>query len=125
MPYVLRDASGQITKVSSFQVPSAEGLPADHPDLLAFLGQQGIDPQQVEGAIKDLKRTDNEMSRAIEDLITALLKKNVLKMSDLPKAVQDRIAFRIGLRMQIQQAYDRASGAAASAASTAARSVTV
>ena len=114
MPYVLRDESGKITKVSSFQVPGAEGLPADHPELLGFLDTHGINPGQVEGAIKELRRTDNEMSRAIEDLITALLKKNVLKMSDLPKAVQDRIAFRISLRMQIQQAYDRASGTAQS-----------
>lgn len=112
MPYVLRDDHGRITKVSSFQVPGAEGLPADHPELLAFLNSYGVSSDAVEGAISELRRTDNEMSRAIEDLITALLKKNVLKMSDLPKAVQDRIAFRISLRMQIQQAYDRASGAA-------------
>jgi len=112
MPYVLRNEQGQIARVSSFQVPGAEGLPADHPELLSFLNSNGINPTMVEGAIKELRRTDNEMSRAIEDLITALLKKNVLKMSDLPKAVQDRIAFRISLRMQIQQAYDRASGTA-------------
>lgn len=110
MPYVLRDDQGEITKVSSFQVPGAEGLPADHPELLRFLTERGINPTSVESAIRELRRTDNEMSRAIEDLITALLKKNVLKMTDLPKAVQDRIAFRISLRMQIQQAYDRASG---------------
>lgn len=112
MPYVLRDGSGKIVKVSSFQVPTAEGLPADHPELLTFLNHNGVSPDMVEGAIKELRRTDSEMSRAIEDLITALLKKNVLKMSDLPRAVQDRIAFRISLRMQIQQAYDRASGTA-------------
>lgn len=120
MPYVLRGENGKINKVSSFQVPGAEGLPADHPELLEFLDIHGISPVQVEGAIKELRRTDNEMSRAIEDLITALLKKNVLKMSDLPKAVQDRIAFRISLRMQIQQAYDRASGTAQSTMASAA-----
>lgn len=117
MPYVLRNEQGQITKVSSFQVPGSEGLPANHPDLMSFLSGNGINPTMVEGAINELRRTDNEMSRAIEDLITALLKKNVLKMSDLPKAVQDRIAFRISLRMQIQQAYDRASGSATSTSS--------
>lgn len=116
MPYVIRDDQGSITKVSSFQVPGAQGMPSDHPELLDFLNNRGIDPGLVEGAIRELRRTDTEMSRAIEDLITALLKKNVLRMTDLPKAVQDRIAFRISLRMKIQQAYDRASSAARSSA---------
>jgi hypothetical protein len=120
MPYVLRDATGEITKVSSIAIPGGEGLAADHPDLMAFLKERGIDSTQVEGAIKELRRTDNEMSRAIEDVITALLKKNLLKMTDLPKAVQDRIALRISLRMQIQQIYDRASQEAAAAARNAA-----
>lgn len=111
MPYVLRNDQGDIIKITTFQVPGAQGMPSDHPELMTFLGKRGIDPTMIEGAISELRRTDVEMSRAIEDLITALLKKNVLKMTDLPKAVQDRIAFRISLRMQIQQAYDRASGA--------------
>ncbi|MGE3769380.1 MAG: hypothetical protein AB7G06_00315 [Bdellovibrionales bacterium] len=118
MPYVLRDANGNINKVSSIAIPGGEGLAADHPDLLKFLNTRGVDPTTVEHAIKELRRTDNEMSRAIEDVITALLKKNLLKMTDLPKAVQDRIALRISLRMQIQQIYDRASADAAAAAAS-------
>jgi len=120
MPYVLRDAAGEIVKVSSIAIPGGEGVAADHPDLMVFLKERGIDPTNVENAIKELRRTDNEMSRAIEDVITALLKKNLLKMTDLPKAVQDRIALRISLRMQIQQVYDRASQEAATAARNAA-----
>lgn len=109
MPYVIRDASGEIMKVSSIAIPGGEGMAADNPELLKFLSDRNIDSSAVENAIKELRRTDNEMSRAIEDVITALLKKNLLKMTDLPKAVQDRIALRISLRMQIQQIYDRAS----------------
>lgn len=109
MPYVLRDAERNIVKVSSIAIPGGEGMAADHPDLLKFLNDRGIDPATIEHAIRELRRTDNEMSRAIEDVITALLKKNLLKMTDLPKAVQDRIALRISLRMQIQQVFDRAS----------------
>lgn len=109
MPYVLRDESRNIVKVSSIAIPGGEGMAADHPDLLKFLTERGVDPASIEHAIRELRRTDNEMSRAIEDVITALLKKNLLKMTDLPKAVQDRIALRISLRMQIQQVFDRAS----------------
>ncbi len=109
MPYILRTQDGKIAKVSSFPVSGGEPVPADDPQLLSFLEARGIPSTTVENAIRELRRTDNEMSRAIEDLITALLKKNVLKMTDLPKAVQDRIALRISLRMQIQQAFEKAS----------------
>lgn len=112
MPYVLRDEGRNIVKVSSIAIPGGEGMAADHPDLLKFLTERGVDPAAIEHAIRELRRTDNEMSRAIEDVITALLKKNLLKMTDLPKAVQDRIALRISLRMQIQQVFDRASAEA-------------
>ena len=120
MPYVLRDEGRNIVKVSSIAIPGGEGMAADHPDLLKFLTERGIDPATIEHAIRELRRTDNEMSRAIEDVITALLKKNLLKMTDLPKAVQDRIALRISLRMQIQQVFDRASAEAAAVLSRAA-----
>ena len=60
-----------------------------------------------------MRRTDNEMARAVEDIIMVLLKKNVLKMSDMPKAVQDRMALRVKLRMLIQDVYDQASGSKA------------
>lgn len=122
MPYVLRDENRNITKVSSIAIPGGEGMAADNPELLKFLSDRGIDPSMVEHAIRELRRTDNEMSRAIEDVITALLKKNLLKMTDLPKAVQDRIALRISLRMQIQQVFDRASADLAASTARAANS---
>lgn len=109
MPYVVRDASGKVTKVSARSLPGADILPHDHADVLAFMAERGIATSQIAEALGELRRTDNEMSRAVEDVITALLKKNILKMSDLPKAVQDRIAFRVRMRLQIQEAYDRAS----------------
>lgn len=109
MPYVVRDPSGKVTKVSARSLPGADILPHDHADVLAFMQARGIPTNQIAEALSELRRTDNEMSRAVEDVITALLKKNILKMTDLPKAVQDRIAFRVRMRLQIQDAYDRAS----------------
>ncbi|MBI3419862.1 MAG: hypothetical protein HY053_07010, partial [Proteobacteria bacterium] len=97
-------------KVSARSIPGAAVLPHDHPDILKFLEARNISPSLVTEAIGELRRTDNEMSRAVEDIITALLKKNILKMNDLPKAVQDRIAHRVRMRIQIQDTYDRASG---------------
>ncbi len=109
MPYVVYDAGHKVTKVSARPIPGASVLPHDHADIIKFLETKQVSPGLITEAVSELRRTDNEMSRAVEDIITALLKKNILKMTDLPKAVQDRIAHRVRMRIQIQETYDRAS----------------
>jgi len=109
MPFVVRDESGKVTRVSVRAIPGAEVLPHDHADIVKFLEERGQSANLITEAVSELRRTDNEMSRAVEDVITALLKKNILKMNDLPKAVQERIAHRVKMRIQIQDTYDRAS----------------
>lgn len=110
MPFVFRDAeSGVIVKAIIRQIPGAEYVPHSHPELLAFMQSRGVDVAQIDEALGELRRTDLDMSRAVEDVITALLKKNILKMSDLPKPVQDRIALRTRMRVLIAESYDRAS----------------
>jgi len=84
-------------------------VPHNHPDVVAFLKQRGQDPNQVEFALGELRRTDHEMARAVEDVIMVLLKKNLFKMNDLPKPVQDRMSFRVKQRVLIQDIYDQAS----------------
>lgn len=110
MPYVTRDSEGHIVRASMRAVPSAEVVPHGNPELSAFLQTNGQDPQKIEEALAELRRTDADMSRAVEDVVMALLKKNVLKMTDLPRPVQDRMALRAKLRVMIQDAYDQASG---------------
>lgn len=110
MPYVTRDSEGRIIRVSMRAVPSAEVVPHGHPELSDFLLKHGQDPKMIEDSLAELRRTDAEMSRAVEDVVMALLKKNVLKMSDLPRPVQDRMSLRAKLRVIIQDAYDQASG---------------
>lgn len=110
MPYVLRDESGKIVRASARTLHGGELLPHSHPDVIAFLQARGQDPKNVEDALGELRKTDGEMARAVEDVIMVLLKKNILKLTDMPKAVQDRMALRVKLRMLIQDAYDQASG---------------
>lgn len=110
MPYIVRDEHGKLLKVSARSIHGAELVPHSHPDVVEFLKARGQDPKQVEEALGELRRTDAEMSRAVEDVIMALLKKNILKMTDMPKAVQDRMALRVKMRMLIQEIYDQASG---------------
>jgi hypothetical protein len=110
MPYIQRDEKGKIVKASARTLVGAELVPHNHPDVIAFLKLRGQDPQEVEHALGELRRTDNEMARAIEDVIIVLLKKNLFKMTDLPKPVQDRMSFRVKQRVLIQDIYDQASG---------------
>lgn len=110
MPHVLRDANGKIYRASVRPVPGAEVLPYGHPDVVAFLRDNGQDPSRVEEALAELRRTDADMSRAVEDVVMALLKKNILKMNDLPNAVQDKMSSRARLRVLMQDSFDQASG---------------
>ncbi len=109
MPYLFRNEAGQIYRISVKPVPGAEVLPHDHPEVRAFLVARGQNPEQIDNALNELRRTDNEMARAVEDVITVLLRKNILKLSELPKAVQERMALRVRMRVLIQETYDRAS----------------
>jgi len=110
MPYILRDESGKINKASARPLLGGELVPHNNPEVIVFLKQRGQDPEQIEFALNELRRTDNEMARAIEDIIIVLLKKNLFKMTDLPKPVQDRMNFRVKQRVLIQDIYDQASG---------------
>jgi hypothetical protein len=99
MPHVLRDASGKILAV--LDRPSDGGtteLPADHPDLVAFLARKGPT------SYFDLLRADLEFIRVIEDLIGVLLQKNVLLLTDLPPEAQEKLLRRGSLRRQFRDA---------------------
>ncbi len=110
MPYIIRDASGKVTRATVQAIHGAEMVPYNHPDLVAFLQANGQEPTKVEEALSELRRTDAEMSRTVEDVVMVLLKKNILKMSDLPKPVQEKMAYRVKLRITIQETFDQASG---------------
>ncbi len=109
MPYIVRDANKNILRVDARPIIGAEMIAHDHPDLITFLKARGQDPTQIQKYLDELRQSDVAMSRAIEDVVMALLKKNVLKMADLPQAVQERMSYRVKLRVMIQEIYDKAS----------------
>ena len=111
MPFIVRDETGKIQRASVRTLAGAESLPHDHPEVIDFLKSRQQDPNQVGEALGELRKTDADMARAIEDIITVLLKKNVIKMNELPRQVQDRMAQRVKLRVQIEETYEKASRA--------------
>lgn len=93
MYYVLRDTNGQISSLHRDPVVGAQTLPADHPEVRQFMG---VDAEHVQFATLDAS-----FLRVLEDLIDALIRRNVLCITDLPMEAQlklfDRKHFREGV----------------------------
>jgi hypothetical protein len=88
MPYVQRNADGRITSLHR-EAPggTAEELPLDHPDVLAFLDAS---PR----AGDEFARLDASFVRVIEDLIDTLIAKNLINLTDLPEQAQSKLLSR-------------------------------
>jgi len=108
MPYITRNNENEIINATAQEIYGAALVPYDDPDLLDFLEKNGQDPKKILNTLDELRKSDAAMARAVEDVINALLKKNLLKMIDLPKPVQDRMAKRIKLRMEIENTLHKA-----------------
>lgn len=92
MPYIKRGNDGSILAVSNEPLDRpCEELAADAPELREYLSQLGNQPDVFQNS--DLK-----LIRAIEDVIDLLIKKNVICITDLPVAVQDKLMDRRSLR---------------------------
>ncbi|MBI2731778.1 MAG: hypothetical protein HYX44_00195 [Aquabacterium sp.] len=93
MFYVLRDATGQISSLHRDPVVGAQTLAEDHPEVRQFMG---LDSEQQQFA-----SLDASFLRVLEDLIDALIRRNVLCITDLPMEAQlklfDRKHFREGV----------------------------
>jgi len=109
MPYVARDNNGRIVEVA--ETPSkitGEHLALDDPELVGFLsGEDGARPKErIHGASREiqseLEASDLELVRVIEDLIGVLIEKQVIMMTDLPKAAQTKLSKRFRLRSKLQ-----------------------
>lgn len=93
MHYVVRDPNGSVISLHREPVEGAELLPANHPDVQAFLGQPGT---------RAFAEMDANLVRVLEDLIDALLKRNVLRITDLPIEAQVKLFERKHFRENMQ-----------------------
>ena len=92
MPFVRRDESGAVVAIYDRECGEAsEELAADHPEVDAFF-------ERIQDAKSELARSDQGMSRVLEDLIDTLIDKNILLITDLPMAAVEKIARRRALR---------------------------
>ncbi|OLF56707.1 tryptophan synthase subunit beta [Pseudomonas chlororaphis] len=94
MFYVQRDAQGQLVRVEPAAYAEAtETLPADHHEI-----QEWYANEVVEISLKQLKQSDLEMIRVLDDLIQVLTSKGVIRVTDLPPAAQAKLMDRTQAR---------------------------
>ncbi|CRL49521.1 MULTISPECIES: hypothetical protein [Pseudomonas] len=94
MFYVQRDAQGQLVRVEAAAYAEAtETLPADHHEIQAWYANE-----VVETNLKQLKQSDQEMIRVLDDLIQVLTSKGVIRVTDLPPAAQAKLMDRTQAR---------------------------
>ena len=90
MPYVLRDARGQIDRIHRDETPGAEFVRPDHPDLYQVLGGS------VNGTV--FAHLDTSFIRVLEDLVDVLVSHNILCITDLPADAQQKLFARKNFR---------------------------
>ncbi len=99
MPYVHRDPTGSISAMHKQATPhSAEFLPDDHAEVLAFVGL-GENPSEGGGFV----RMDAGFVRVIEDVIDALIVKNIINITDLPGEAQIKLMDRRSFRERVSK----------------------
>jgi hypothetical protein len=98
MFHVVRNVDGNVESLSRLQQPGSEALDEHHPDIQQFLNAKGVEPT--------FDTADADFVRVIEDLIDTLIKKNVIRHTDLPEAAQRKLMLRKGLRNRMQGALD-------------------
>ena len=90
MFYVQRDAEGRLLRVEAAPFEgSNEQAGADDLEIQSWFSNQS-----VESSLLQLRQTDPEMIRVLEDLIHILTTKGVLRITDLPAAAQHKLVNR-------------------------------
>ncbi|MGF6098591.1 tryptophan synthase subunit beta [Pseudomonas sp. 18175] len=94
MFYVQRDHNNALVRVEAQAFAEAtETLPADHHEVQAWFGGD-----EIENSLKQLKSSDLEMIRVLDDLIQVLTSKGVIRITDLPPAAQAKFLERTQAR---------------------------
>ena len=87
MLYVQRNAQGQLIRVEAAAfVGAQETLAADAQEVQAWFANQ-----DVESSLLQLKQSDLDMIRVLDDLVQVLMDKGVLRITGLPPAAQTKL----------------------------------
>jgi len=101
MPYVYRDAQGDIVAVYEQPVEGGEEVAADDAALIAFI-QKNVPV----AATDEWVQSDLALARVMEDLIEILIDKKVLMFTDFPEGAQKKLLERRGFRKEFSYVED-------------------
>ena len=94
MPYVRRNPEGRIIALlHTAETDTQEFLAPNDAEISSFLGESA--------EAQFFSKLDDELIRAIEDVIDVLINKNLLRLTDLPLAAQKKLLSRKQFRQQI------------------------
>jgi adenosine deaminase len=93
MFYVTRNASGSIASIARTPQEQTEVLEENHPEIQDFLTSTRLAPE--------FSQIDADFIRVIEDVVDTLIAKNVIRLTDLPIAAQQKMTHRQNKRSQI------------------------
>ena len=94
MPYVKRDASGQIVSVGLEPAERMTEVPSTSPELTDFLRRMGAEHGTLE-------QSDMRLVRVLEDLIDLLIDRDVIRFTDLPLPAQEKLMERRSMRQSL------------------------
>jgi hypothetical protein len=87
MLYALRDPSGQISSLHRAPVAGGEPLVTDDPELIGLLGG-------AVGSAPSFASLDADLVRVLEDLVDVLIRRQLIRITDLPPAAQQKLFAR-------------------------------
>lgn len=103
MPFVYRDADGNIQAVYEQPVEGGEEVGPDDPALKIFVERN---LPAVASLQDDLVQSDLALARVMEDLIEILIDKKVIMFTDFPDGAQQKLRARRGLRKEFSYVED-------------------
>jgi len=90
MFYVQRNQQGRLIRVDAAPfAQSTETLAPDHHEIQGWYAND-----RVESSLTQLKQSDLDMIRVLDDLIQVLTSKGVITVTDLPAAAQAKLTDR-------------------------------
>lgn len=91
MLYIQRDSQGQLVKVEETPFPEMTGqMNKDSPEAILWRKNREL----VQSGLQQLRQSDLDMVRVLEDLIQVLTQKGVISITDFPAAAQLKLISR-------------------------------
>jgi len=99
MVYVQRDAEGRLLRVEHDPFEGmTETLAVESEELHNWLAAR----EEVKERLASLKQSDLELVRVLEDVVSVLVEKGVIRYTDLPEAPRQKLDQRAVTRAEIE-----------------------